>query len=127
MAPVWHLFSAKCGANLLCGALLARFVLIMGINAQRHIDRSVSCEILNLLDIQPALKQSCDVGMPELVRMNLEIQRADDLGVWSSCPKNGRIINRTVFNHLKQTLEPAFGKRLSLTDNGMYEEKDNVQ
>ena len=95
----------------------------MGINAQRHIDRSVSCEILNLLDIQPALKQSCDVGMPELVRMNLEIQRADDLGVWSSCPKNGRIINRTVFNHLKQTLEPAFGKRLSLTDNGMYEEK----
>ena len=108
VAPVWHLFSAKCGANLLCGALLARFVLIMGINAQRHIDRSVSCEILNLLDIQPALKQSCDVGMPELVRMNLEIQRADDLGVWSSCPKNGRIINRTVFNHLKQTLEPAF-------------------
>lgn len=123
VAPVWHLFSAKCGANLLRGALLARFVLIMGINAQRHIDRSVSCEILNLLDIQPALKQSCDVGMPELVRMNLEIQRADDLGVWSSCPKNGRIINRTVFNHLKQTLEPAFGKRLSLTDNGMYEEK----
>ena len=127
VAPAWHLFSAKCGANLLCGALLARFVRIMGINAQRHIDRSVSCEILNLLDIQPALKQSCDVGMPELVRMNLEIQRADDLGVRSSCPKNGRIINRTVFNHLKQTLEPAFGKRLSLTDNGMYEEKDNVQ
>ena len=70
VAPACHLFSAKCGANLLCGALLARFVLIMGINAQRHIDRSVSCEILNLLDIQPALKQSCDVGMPELVRMN---------------------------------------------------------
>ena len=57
VAPVWHLFSAKCGADLLCGALLARFVLIMGINAQRHIDRSVSCEILNLLDIQPAFKK----------------------------------------------------------------------
>ena len=56
VAPAWHLFSAKCGADLLRGALLARFVLIMRINAQRHIDRGVSCEILNLLDIQPALK-----------------------------------------------------------------------
>ena len=92
VAPVWHLFSAKCGANLLCGALLARFVLIMGINAQRHIDRSVSCEILNLLDIQPALKQSCDVGMPELVRMNVEIQCADNLGVRRGRPKVVRII-----------------------------------
>lgn len=42
---MWHLFSAKCGTDLLRGALLARFVLIMGINAQRHIDRGVSCEI----------------------------------------------------------------------------------
>lgn len=56
VAPAWHLFSAKCGADLLRGALLARFVLIMRINAQRHINRGVSCEILNLLDIQPALK-----------------------------------------------------------------------
>ena len=56
VAPAWHLFSAKCGTDLLRGALLARFVLIMGINAQRHINRGVSCEILNLLDIQPALK-----------------------------------------------------------------------
>ena len=76
VAPAWHLFSAKCGADLLCGALLARFVLIMRINAQRHIDRGVSCEILNLLDIQPAFKQPRDVGMSELVRMNVEIQRA---------------------------------------------------
>ena len=72
VAPAWHLFSAKRGADLLCGALLARFVLIMGINAQRHIDCGVSCEILNLLDIQPAFKQPCDVGMPELVRTTLE-------------------------------------------------------
>ena len=76
VAPVWHLFSAKRGEDLLCGALLACFVLIMRINAQRHINRGVSCEILNLLDIQPAFKQPCDVGMPELVRMNVEIQRA---------------------------------------------------
>ena len=100
VAPVWHLFSAKCGANLLRGALLARFVLIMGINAQRHIDRSVSCEILNLLDIQPALKQSCDVGMPELVRMNVEIQCADYLGVRRGCPEIGRIIDCAAFNRL---------------------------
>ena len=69
---MWHLFSAKRGADLLCGALLACFVLIMRINAQRHIDCGVSCEILNLLDIQPAFKQPCDVGMPELVRTTLE-------------------------------------------------------
>lgn len=70
------LFSAKCGTDLLRGALLARFVLIMRINAQRHINRGVSCEILNLLDIQPAFKKPRDVGMSELVRMNVEIQRA---------------------------------------------------
>ena len=127
---MWHLcgtcvalFSAKCGTDLLRGALLARFVLIMRINAQRHIDRGVSCEILNLLDIQPAFKKPRDVGMSELVRMNVEIQRADNLGVRRGRPKVVRIINRAVFNHLQQTLEPAFGKRLSLTDNGMYEEK----
>ncbi len=80
---MWHLcgtcvalFSAKCGTDLLRGALLARFVLIMRINAQRHINRGVSCEILNLLDIQPAFKKPRDVGMSELVRMNVEIQRA---------------------------------------------------
>ena len=79
VAPMWHLFSAKCGADLLRGALLARFVLIMRINAQRHINRGVSCEILNLLDIQPAFKKPRDVGMSELVRMNVEIQRADSM------------------------------------------------
>ncbi len=73
---MWHLFSAKRSADLLGGALLARFMLIMGINAQRHINRGVSCEILNLLDIQPAFKKPRDVGMSELVRMNVEIQRA---------------------------------------------------
>ena len=41
----------------------------MRINAQRHIDRGVSCEILNPLDVQPALKQPRVVGMPELVRI----------------------------------------------------------
>lgn len=100
VAPVWHLFSAKCGANLLCGALLARFVLILRINAQRHIDCGVSCEILNLLDIQPAFKQPCDVGMPELVRMNVEIQCADYLGVRRGCPEIGRIIDCAAFNRL---------------------------
>ena len=79
VAPMWHLFSAKCGTDLLRGALLARFVLIMRINAQRHINRGVSCEILNLLDIQPAFKKPRDVGMSELVRMNVEIQRADSM------------------------------------------------
>ena len=97
---MWHLFSAKRGADLLRGALLARFVLIMGINAQRHIDRGVSCEILNLLDIQPDLKQPRDVGMPELVRMNVEIQCADNLGMRRGCPEIGRIINRAAFNRL---------------------------
>ena len=76
VAPAWHLFSAKCGADLLRGALLARFVLIMRINAQRHIDRGVSCEILNLFNVQSAFKKPRDVGMSELVRMNVEIQRA---------------------------------------------------
>lgn len=114
VAPMWHLFSAKCGTDLLRGALLARFVLIMGINAQRHIDRGVSCEILNLFDVQPALKQPRDVGMSELVRMNVEIQRADNLGVRRGRPKVVRIINRAVFNHLQQTLEAAFGKRFSI-------------
>ena len=61
--------------------------------------------------------------MSELVRMNVEIQRADNLGVRRGRPEIGRIINRAVLDHLKQTLETAFGKRLSLTDNGMYEEK----
>lgn len=51
----------------------------MRINAQRHINRGVSCEILNLLDIQPAFKKPRDVGMSELVRMNVEIQRADSM------------------------------------------------
>ena len=51
VAPAWHLFSAKCGADLLRGALLARFVLIMRINAQRHIDRRMSGEVLNLLNV----------------------------------------------------------------------------
>ena len=111
---MWHLFSAKCGTDLLRGALLARFVLIMGINAQRHIDRGVSCEILNLLDIQPAFKKPRDVGMSELVRMNVEIQRADNLGVRRGRPEIGRIINRAVLDHLKQTLETAFGKRFSI-------------
>jgi len=69
-------------------------------------------------------RNRCSISPVEVIlQSGVCIQRADDLGVWSSCPKNGRIINRTVFNHLKQTLEPAFGKRLSLTDNGMYEEK----
>ena len=60
----------------------------------------VSCEILNLLDIQPAFKQPCDVGMPELVRMNVEIQCADYLGVRRGCPEIGRIIDRAAFNRL---------------------------
>ena len=114
VAPMWHRFSAKCGADLLRGALLARFVLIMGINAQRHIDRRMSGEVLNLLDIQPAFKKPRDVGMSELVRMNVEIQRADNLGVRRGRPKVVRIINRAVFNHLQQTLETAFGKRFSI-------------
>ena len=99
VAPMWHLFSAKCGTDLLRGALLARFVLIMRINAQRHIDCGVSCEILNLLDIQPAFKQPCDVGMPELVRMNVEIQCADNLGVRFSiiCSRHLRLLLESGF------------------------------
>ena len=50
--------------------------------------------------------------MSELVRMNVEIQCADDLGVQRGCPEIGRIINRAVLDHLKQALETAFGKRL---------------
>ena len=52
--------------------------------------------------------------MSELVRMNVEIQRADNLGVRRGRPKVDRIINRAVFNHLQQTLETAFGKWFSI-------------
>ena len=87
----------------------------MRINAQRHIDCGVSCEILNLLDIQPAFKQPCDVGMPELVRMNVEIQCADYLGVRRGCPEIGRIIDCAPFNRLPYCLESAFGQRLDIS------------
>ena len=80
---MWHLcgtcvalFSAKCGTDLLRGALLARFVLIMRINAQRHINRGVSCEILNLLDIQPAFKKPEELTLFGGIFSNMEIQRA---------------------------------------------------
>ena len=52
--------------------------------------------------------------MSELVRMNVEIQRAGNLGVRRGGPEIGRTINRAVLDHLKQTLETAFGKRFSI-------------
>lgn len=38
--------------------------------------------------------------MPELVRMNVEIQCADNLGMRRGSPEIGRIINRAAFNRL---------------------------
>ena len=83
VAPAWHLFSAKCGADLLCGALLARFVLIMGINAQRHIDRGVSCEILNLLDTlslsdAPLRSAGAFCIAHKIIKAILQMQRSAD-------------------------------------------------
>ena len=51
----------------------------------------MSREVLDLFDIQAAFKQARDIGVPELVRGNREVERSDDLGV----PDRGTASTRT--------------------------------
>lgn len=63
------------GADLFGGIGGALLLAVVGIDSHRHLRRSVSGEILHLLDVKPLFKQLRDVGMTELVRVGLTVLR----------------------------------------------------
>ena len=65
---MWHLCGTCClsksRTDFVGRVLLACLVLVMGVDAERHIYRCMPREVLNFFDVQPAFKKPCDVGVP---------------------------------------------------------------
>ena len=58
-------FLAECPTDFLSSLLLPIFTIIVGINAQRHVHRAVSSQILDFLYVQSSFKKTCDVSVAE--------------------------------------------------------------
>ena len=53
----------------------------MRVYPECHIHSGVTSEVLDLLDVQSALKQAGDIGVPKLMSGNREVEGPHDLGI----------------------------------------------
>ena len=115
---MWHLCGTCClsksRTDLVGRVLLTCLMLVMGVDAERHIYRCMPREVLNLFDVQPTFKQPCDVGVPQQVRCDVEIKASHHLGIGGFGAEFRRIINRSSPYHVPQIGEAALRQRLAV-------------
>ena len=115
---MWHLCGTCCLSKsrtyLIGRVLLACLMLVMGVDAERHIYRCMPRKVLNLFDVQPAFKQPCDVGVPQQVGRDVEIKTSHHLGIGGFGAEFRRIINRSSPYHVPQIGEAALRQRLAV-------------
>ena len=61
----------QCFPNFFDGFGLSSLLVIMGVDPQRHVHCAVFGQVLDFLDIQPSLKHTRDIGVPEDMGRNM--------------------------------------------------------
>ena len=89
LRPLLHLCDTLpegCG-YFFYGLCLSAFTLIVRVYPECHLHSCMTSEILDLLDVETAFEQPCNIGVSKLMSGNREVEGADDFSVPDSSPQ----------------------------------------